>query len=90
MVETHLNRLFQPTINYMILSAFHQKNIIFRCLHLFFCRPTFAVSGDIYGGINVWNLDEKCLDDGIDLGKEQEGYRHQNAVVSMDEVSGNE
>ena len=53
-----------------------------RQVHLLRARPHFAVTGDLKGGVRVWNLREKALSSTID---DQEGYRLDNAVVGISE-----
>ena len=53
-----------------------------RQVHLLRARPHFAVTGDLKGGVRVWNLKERALSSTID---DQEGYRLDNAVVGISE-----
>lgn len=53
-----------------------------RQVHLIRTRRHFAVTGDLRGGVRVWNLKERTLASTID---DQEGYRLDNAVVGISE-----
>ena len=53
-----------------------------RQVHLIKARPHFAVTGDLRGGVRVWNLRERALASTID---DQEGFRLDNAVVGISE-----
>ncbi len=62
----------------------HQAGI--RQVHLFRSRPSVAVTGDIQGGMMLWDLEAKCQMEGLINKYLCEGYRLHNAVLSISEV----